>query len=853
VKTNNNISKNKRIEENNTLNQVLNSLSDGVCVIDNDFNIMYINDTLLNQVDSSKKLIIEKKCFDVFNCSLCNTEYCPIVNVQSDDEPFLTVVKTNMKQYQKSYLVSSKKFLDANGIPIGVIIEFKDITESESMRQKIEIENQALEVTLSSVFDVLKKIASSVPFVHLDTSSELELVPKLKELVYAATKEMENILELSHEFARAISDHFDILNSVAGGDIKKQVLGKAKNDLIISLSSLSNQMIESAEQEIHNRKLAEDQLISLKKEFEQSGYQTTFELEKKNKELKDEIRYRKNIEYELIKAKQLAEKANKFKNQFLSNISHEIRTPINGIFGMVDLALRANPDKTIRNYLEIINSESTSLLGIINDILDFSKIEAGKLDIDKILFDLKYLMNNLIRGFSYRAESKGLRFVSYLSPDLPVKLIGDPGRLRQIINNLAENALKFTHEGEIFIKCELMEIENNIIHIKFTVQDTGIGIPKDKHKTIFEGFKQVDGSTTRKYGGTGLGITIAKQLVELMDGSIQLESEEGKGATFWFTIPFPQPDINKTELSDYFDHSVTVTQSLQNSDTKDDLETKHTMNETISNDCKILLVEDYPTTQQIVMTYLQLDGFTVDLVPNGKKAVEAFKNNTYDIILMDIQMPEMDGFEATKKIREIEQNVSGKYIKTPIIAMTAHAIKGFKDKCIQAGIDDYISKPMQKNDLTAIVNKWIKSIDINTFPPKIEQRTSKRNINAEKNNIDSENQERYPIHISRAIEEFEGNKDIFLYVLVDFLKRLDNHLISIKEAIRDDNCNVIKDEAHSIKGAAGNLTAFKLSRVALELERIGKSGNLKDACQLYDQFKQEVENLKQFCKKELDI
>jgi len=483
----------------------------------------------------------------------------------------------------------------------------------------------------------------------------------------------------------------------------------------------------------------------------------------------------------------------------------------------------------------------------VNDILDFSKIEAGKLDIDRIIFDLQYLMNDLFKVFSYRAESKGLRFISYVSPDLPVKLIGDPGRLRQIINNLAENALKFTHEGEILIQCELMKIESNFIHITFTVQDTGIGIPKDKHQTIFEGFKQVNGSTTRKYGGSGLGVTIAKQLVELMDGNLQLESEEGKGTKFWFTMPFPQPDINTSIPSLLGNHS------FQTIDTKESPMTQHSMNEAIIHDVKILLVEDYPTTQQIVMTYLQMDGFTVDLAENGQKATEAFEKNKYDIILMDIQMPEMDGFEATKIIREIEKNNSDRHFKTPIIAMTAHAIKGFRDKCIQAGIDDYISKPMQKKHLTSIVHKWIQPKDINARSQKYSQNTSKSIHNAEKIIIHTENQRLKPIHISRAIEEFEGNKDIFLYVLDNFLKRLDHHLISIQQAIIDNDCKVIKDEAHSIKGAAGNLTAFDLSSVALKLEKIGASGNLEHADSLYDLFKQEIQILKQFCTKELDI
>jgi PAS domain S-box-containing protein len=408
-----------------------------------------------------------------------------------------------------------------------------------------------------------------------------------------------------------------------------------------------------------------------------------------------DVTERKELERAILEKKRSAEEATKAKSQFLANMSHEIRTPLNGIIGMAELALDTELDDNQKNIFQTINTEAGALQDVINEILDFSKIEAGKFDIENIPFDLRVTVEDVANSFAHRAEQKGLNFISFLSPNVPPRLMGDPARLRQIMVNLMGNALKFTHKGELYFKGELVEELEDRVKIRFSIKDTGIGIPEDRQATIFESFTQADGSTTRKYGGTGLGTTISKQLAEMMGGEIGFESEEGKGSTFWFTALFGKREGNE---------QIPATP---------DLVTGYSVAEDYRKEIRILLVEDYPTNQQVVMRHLSSAGYQVDLARDGSQAVKAYERKKYNLIFMDIQMPIMDGYAATQEIRKIEtRNPEPSTIqRVPIIAMTAHAVKGYRERCLKAGMDDYIPKPVKRKELLAIVEKWTHEID----------------------------------------------------------------------------------------------------------------------------------------------
>lgn len=539
------------------------------------------------------------------------------------------------------------------------------------------------------------------------------------------------------------------------------------------------------------------------------------ELEEKvterTKELRDTIS-------ELNEAKKAAESANKAKSQFLANMTHEIRTPLSGIIGMTELAMDANLDPSQRDIIGNVMNEANMLFDIVNDVLDFSKIEAGKLELENIPFNLGDVLDDVRYALAASAQQKGLRFQLECMQGVSLNVTGDPGRLRQILLNLGGNAVKFTEQGEVCVRVELVEDLRDTVKFKFTVKDTGIGIPPEKLTTIFESFTQSDGSMTRKYGGTGLGTTISKQLVELMGGEIDVDSEIGRGSTFRFTVRFTKSS------------TVTIDSGI---------DTAPLISNQAAKEKRILLVEDYHTNQLIVMQPLQKAGYQVDLAENGYEAVEAFTKEQYDLIFMDIQMPMMDGYEATRRIRALEAKKrnagetdrTGGTGRVPIIAMTAHVMKEDREECLQVGMDDYIAKPIRQINLFAMLDKWGLV------------HTGYENYLVDDDSKQSPTKQIAPMEYERAIEEFEGDTELLDEVIREFLKNVRSQIEIIRSACVSGDFECIKRETHSIKGGAANLTASDLSNAASKIKAAIEAGTSDSVEALVNNLEQEFHRL----------
>lgn len=508
---------------------------------------------------------------------------------------------------------------------------------------------------------------------------------------------------------------------------------------------------------------------------------------------------------ELAMAKEQAVQANNMKSDFLANMSHEIRTPMNAVMGMTSILLESDMSQAQKQKLKIIHNSGEALLEIINDILDISKIEAGKMDLELIPFNLQKTALEITELFTTRCNEKGIKMLLQYVPGTPEWVIGDVGRIRQIIINLVSNAIKFTDSGHVMITVKATGVDSEKTFLHFEITDTGIGIPEKIQKELFEKFMQGDSSTTRKYGGTGLGLAICFRLVALMDGKIGVKSKENKGSTFWFDLEMPLADADLEEemlvYNSEFDPS----------------------------GARILVAEDNHVNQLMIMQMLEMLNCKADVAKNGQEAVEMVRKNKYDLVLMDCMMPEVNGYEATKTIRQMEDDKNN----TIIIALTANALQGDKQKCLDSGMSDYLSKPVKKPELQAMLGKWLqnspssrKLINTEIVLPKVKE------VNDD-----------YSLKLPDVFEMSVFN--CFLEIMGEdapatlhkHCKVAHGYMTAIKNAMESQDYGTIVNYAHPLKSSSQYVGALAVADIAGRIETMTGNEDV-DTTFLYDLVRQ---------------
>jgi PAS domain S-box-containing protein len=954
------------------LEQIFNYAAGGMWIIDKDYTVLKVNRTLINLTGFSEPEVLGRKCYEVLPGKYCRRPGCPLRQIGRGAKRIELEVENRRKDGSSfPCIVSAAPFFDQDGNLIGIMENFTDITERKLAEEAIQRES-AINVGIAELAELLISADPPIPVI---SEVVLKQARQLTGSAEGFTSEIEpftgsNIL---HSATPMVADHFaipdtDTISFSRSPEGYPGIFGQALNrregfytneagrhptlhqdgtEVDIELKNLL-----SVPAMMHHTLLGQITLFNSAQEYSDRD----LEVVKRLADLFALAIQRNRHSRELIEAKAAAEAASQAKSEFLASMSHEIRTPMNAIIGMADLLSHTRLTKQQKEYVDVFQSAGDNLLLLLNSILDLSKIETGHLELESIDFDLRELVEDTCEILALRAHSKGLELLHHIHNEVFPYLTGDPNRLRQVLVNLIGNAIKFTEAGEIVISVQVRAADQESTTLLFSVSDTGIGIPAGKHEAIFESFSQADSSTTRRYGGTGLGLAISKKLVEMMDGSIWVESQEGEGSTFCFTSRFtnqPRPEkrekVRTAELDirgrrilivddtpanllvlkemiagwnaevdeagdgrsalekmkaaadasrpydlvmldcrmpemDGFDvaehirndpHLAGLTLMMLTSDSRKQHAAKvrklglsdylikpikrevlfktlvnllHRGDDSIRGQLrsatektsplqspvpprplKILLAEDDAINQKVAVKMLQYAGHRVKVVETGKEAVDSFQQEKFDLILMDINMPVMDGYAATAHIRELETR-TGTHI--PIIALTAQAFLEDRKKCLTFGMDAYVAKPFRSKELNQALGQFFPLPDT---PPDAGQKT-----------IAPEGNQPYPpetFDLNEALAGVDGDVELLRSLAGMFIDDAADYLNAIRNAAEARNPDGLRKSAHKLKGALTNFSAGTATAQAYRLETMGRKEDFSDLDQQLLLLKETVDDL----------